>query len=267
VAGPLIGGLEMAERMLAGVLDRDKVKMIMDDLRGPAGRTLWDKLGGISEDALAAYLRHEYPQTVALVLGKIRPEHAARVLARLPEELAIEVVMRMLRMEAVQREVLEDVEKTLRADFMNNLARGHGRDSHEAMAEIFNHLDRGTEARFLNLLEERNREAVDRIRALMFTFEDLSRLSPAGIQTLLRYIPQDRLVVALKGASESLRELFFGNVSERAAKILKEDLAALGPVRVRDVEEAQAEMVATAKRLAADGELVLAQGKDEELVD
>ena len=149
---------------------------------------------------------------------------------------------------------------------MNNLARSHGRDNHEAMAEIFNHLDRGTESRFLSLLGERNREAVDKIRTLMFTFEDLSRLSPAGIQTLLRYVPQDRLVVALKGASESLRELFFGNMSERAAKMLKEDLAAMGPVRLRDVEGAQAEMVGTAKQLAADGEIVLVQGKDEELV-
>ena len=267
MAAPLIGGLDIAERMLAGGLDRDKVQMIMDDIRGPAGRTVWDKLGGINEDVLASYLKHEYPQTVALVLGKVHAEHAARVLAKLPEEFAIEVVMRMLRMEVVQREVLEDVEKTLRADFMGNLARRQGRDNHEAMAEIFNHLDRGTEARFMNLLEERNREAVDRIRSLMFTFEDLNRLSPAAVQTLLRYVTQDRLAVALKGASEALRELFFGNMSERAAKILREDLAAMGPVRLRDVEDAQAEIVSTAKQLAADGEIVLAQGKDEELVD
>ena len=267
MGGDLVGGFEVAERMLTRFLDRDKVRDIMDDIRGPAGRTVWDKLGGVDEGALASYLKHEYPQTVALVLSRIRPDHAARVLANLPEEFAVEAVMRMLRMEVVQREVLEDVERTLRADFMSNLARGHGRDNHEAMAEIFNHLDRGTEARFLRQLEERNRESAEKVRALMFTFEDLARLPAAGVQTLLRHTAQDRLAVALKGASESLRELFFTNMSERAARILKEDMAAMGPARLRDVEGAQAGLVATAKQLAADGEILLAQGKDEELVE
>ena len=120
------------------------------------------------------------------LVPKIRPEHAARVLAVLPESFAMEVVMRMLRMEAVQKEVLDDVERTLRNEFMSNLAKTNRRDSHELMADIFNYLDRALETRFLTALEERNRDSAERIKALMFTFEDLRKLDPSGVQTLLR---------------------------------------------------------------------------------
>mgnify|MGYP001227308149 CR=1 FL=1 len=135
------------------------------------------------------------------------------------------------------------------------------------MAEIFNSLDRNTENRFLTMLEERNRDAAEKIKALMFTFEDLGNLDPTGIQTLLRSIDNDKLSVALKGASESLRELFFGNMSERAAKILREDMAAMGPVRLKDVDEAQMDMVIVAKDLAEKGEILISEGKaDDELI-
>ena len=226
--------------------------------------TMWDKLGNVNEQVLANYLKNEYPQTVAVVLSKIKPDHSARVLALLPEGFAMEVVMRMLRMEAVQKEVLDDVERTLRNEFMTNLARTSRRDSHELMAEIFNNLDRQTETRFLNALEERNRESAERIKQLMFTFEDLNKLDPNGVQTLLRQIDKDRLAVALKGASEQVKNLFFSNMSERAAKIMREDMEAMGPVRLRDVDEAQTEIVNSAKELSNQGEIVLADNKGED---
>jgi flagellar motor switch protein FliG len=225
---------------------------------------MWDKLGNVNEQVLANYLKNEYPQTVAVVLSKIKPEHASRVLALLPESFAMEVVMRMLRMEAVQKEVLDDVERTLRTEFMSNLARTSRRDAHEMMAEIFNNLDRNTESRFLAALEERNRDSAERIKALMFTFEDLSKLDPSGVQTLLRSVDKAKLALGLKGASEQLRDLFFTNMSERAAKIMREDMAAMGPVRLRDVDEAQMYMVQLAKDLAARGEIVMAEGKGED---
>jgi len=177
------------------------------------------------------------------------------------------VITRMLRMEAVQKEVLDKVEQTLRVEFMSNLARTSRRDSHEMMAEIFNNLDRNTESRFLTALEDRNRGAAERIKALMFTFEDLNKLDPSAVQTLLRSVDKDKLALALKGASETLRDLFFSNMSERAAKILREDMEAKGPVRLREVDEAQMQMVQVAKDLAAKGEIVLADNKgDDELV-
>jgi flagellar motor switch protein FliG len=265
-AGSLVGSFENTERLLLKTLPRERVSQIMDEIRGPAGRTMWDKLGNVSEAVLANYLKNEYPQTVAVVLSKVRANHAARVLSLLPESFAMEVVMRMLRMESVQKDVLDGVERTLRSEFMSNLARSTRRDAHEMMAEIFNNLDRQSEQRFVAALEERNREAAERIKTLMFTFDDLQRLAPAAIQILLRSVQKDKLPLALKGASEKLRDLFFANLSERASKMLREEIDALGPVKLRDVDEAQATIVVLAKELAAQGQIEINEGKDEELV-
>ncbi len=265
--GSLVGNFDNTERLLAKVLDRDRVSGIMDEIRGPAGRTMWEKLTNVNESVLANYLKNEYPQTVAVVLSKIKSEHAAKVLGLLPEPFAMEVIMRMLRMESVQKEVLDDVERTLRNEFMSNLARTNRRDSHELMADIFNFLERSVESRFLTSLEERNKDAAERIKALMFTFEDLGNLDPGGVQTLLRNAGKDKISIALKGSSEDLRNLFFSNMSERAAKIMREDMGAMGPVRLRDVDEAQMYIVQIAKDLAASGEIILSEGKgDDELV-
>ena len=265
-SGNLVGSYESTEHLLMKALPRDRVTQIMEEIRGPAGRTMWDKLGNVNEDVLANYLKNEYPQTVAVVLSKVRPEHAARVLSLLPDSFAMEVVMRMLRMETVQKDVLDGVERTLRSEFMSNLARSTRRDAHELMADIFNNLDRQAETRFLNGLEERNREAAERIKSLMFTFDDLQRLSGSAIQTLLRSIEKDKLPIALKGASDKIKELFLNNLSERAAKMLREDMDALGPVKLRDVDESQGGIVLLAKELAAQGQIEISSGKDEELI-
>lgn len=262
--GNLNGSFDSTERLLKKMLPGDRVQQIMDEIRGPAGRTMWDKLGNVNEVVLASYLKNEYPQTVAVVLQKIKAEHAARVLAVLPEDFSMEVIMRMLRMEAVQKDILDKVEQTLRVEFMNNLARTSRRDSHETIAEIFNYLDRSAESRFLAALEDRNRDSAERIRALMFTFEDLANLDPSGVQTLLRNVDKDKLALAMKGASDTLRDLFFSNMSERAAKILREDMEAMGPVRLRDVDEAQMAMVNKAKDLAEAGEILLSDNKGED---
>ncbi|GLQ05850.1 flagellar motor switch protein FliG [Sneathiella chinensis] len=265
--GNLIGSYEATERLLMKALPADKVEGIMEEIRGPAGRTMWDKLANVNESVLANYLKNEYPQTVAVVMSKIKPDHAAKVLGTLPEDFSLEVVNRMLQMESVQKEVLDKIEDTLRSEFMSNLAKTNKRDSHEMMAEIFNNFDRNTEGRFIAALEERNRDSAERIKALMFTFEDLMKLDPAGVQTLLRNVDKDRLGICLKGASDGVRDLFFSNMSERAAKILREDMEAMGPVRLKDVDEAQMEIVNIAKDLADKGEIMLADsGGDDELV-
>ena len=262
--GSLVGSFESTERLLMKTLPKDRVDMIMEEIRGPAGRTMWDKLGNVNETVLANYLKNEYPQTVAVVLAKIKPDHAARVLSLLPENFAMEVIMRMLRMEAVQKEVLDGVEKTLRTEFMSNLARTSRRDAHELMADIFNNLDRNAENRFMSALEERNREAAERIKALMFTFEDLIRIDMAGIQTLLRHVEKDKLAMALKGASDGIKELFFKNMSERAGKMLRDDMDAMGPVRLRDVDQAQSIIVVLSKELASSGQIVISEGREED---
>ncbi len=262
--GSLVGTHESTERLLAKVLGAERVGSIMEEIRGPAGRTMWDKLGNVNESVLANYLKNEYPQTVAVVLSKIKSDHAGRVLTQLPESFAMEVVMRMLRMESVQKEVLDDVERTLRNEFFTSLARTSRRDAHELIAEIFNSLDRNTETRFLTALEERNRDSAERIKGLMFTFEDLTSLDSGAIQTLLRNAEKEKIPVALKGASDALKDLFFGNMSERAGKLLKEEIAGMGPVRLKDVEEAQSYLVSVAKDLAARGEIIISDGSAED---
>src|SRR6187551_2850454 len=266
-SGALLGNYEATERLLQQFLPADRVGGIMDEIRGPAGRNMWEKLANVQEDVLANYLKNEYPQTVAVVLSKLRPEHAARVLAILPEDFSLDVVSRMLKMEAVQKEVLERVEQTLRTEFMSSLSQTRRRDAHEVMAEIFNNFDRQTETRFITSLEEQNREAAERIKTLMFTFDDLIKLDAGSAQTLMRHIDKDKLAVALKGASEAVRQFYLGNMSTRAAKMLVDDMQALGPVRLRDVDEAQALLVNLAKDLAAKGEIMIAKsGGDEELI-
>ncbi len=265
--GTISGNAETTERLLSSFLPPERVDAIMEEIRGPAGRNMWEKLSNVQEDVLANYLKNEYPQTIAVVLSKIATDHASRVLAALPEELAMEVVHRMLTLEPVQKEILEKIEVTLRTEFMSTLSTTKRRDSHEQMAEIFNAFDRQTEARFITTLEERDREAAERIKSLMFTFEDLARLEPGAIQSLVQKLDKKELALALKGASDTIKEVFFANMSARAGKMLKDDMEAMGPVRLKDVDEAQSRMVATAKDMAARGEIVIAKGRtDEEMI-
>jgi flagellar motor switch protein FliG len=265
--GAIMGNYDATERLLHQYLPPERVVGIMDEIRGPVGRNMWEKLSNVQEQVLANYLKNEYPQTVAVVLSKLRPEHAARVLAILPEDFSLEVVNRMLKMEAVQKEVIERVENTLRTEFMSNLSQTRRRDAHEVMAEIFNGFDRQTETRFMTALEESNRESAERIKNLMFTFDDLVKLDNGSAQTLMRNIDKDKLAIALKGANETVRAFFLSNMSSRAAKMLADDMQALGPVRLRDVDDAQGLLVNLAKDLAAKGEIMIAKGRtDEELV-
>ncbi len=263
-AGVVVGTFDSTERLLTKALGKGKVDSIMEEIRGPAGRTTWDKLGNVSEEVLASFLKNEYPQTIALVLSKIKADHASKVLTNLPEEITTDVILRMLGMEAVKKDVLDGIERTLKREFMSNLAKTQRRDSYQMLAEIFNNFDRATETKFMGKLEERSTEAAERIRKLMFTFEDLIKIDAFGIQTLLRLCDKEKLTVALKGASEGIKQLFFNNLSERAAKIMKEDMANKGPVRIKEVDEAQQYIVNIAKDLAAKGEIIISEGNPED---
>lgn len=260
----LHGSFETTERLLDGILPEDRVKEIMEDIRGPSGRTMWDKLSNVSETILATYLKNEYPQTVAVILSKLKPDHGARVLAELPRELSVDVILRMLRMDTVQKKVLIEVESTLKTEFMSNLSRSQRRDPHETMAEVFNALDRATEEAMLTALDEKAPEAAERIRALMFTFEDLANLMLPAIATIVRNADKREMALALKGAPPAMRELFFSGMTERSAKLLREDMAGMGPVRARECEEAQSALVRLAKTLADSGQIMLVDPKNDD---
>jgi flagellar motor switch protein FliG len=264
--GSIMGSLESARRLLQGVLPEDKVASILEDIRGPAGRTMWDKLANVNERVLSGYLRNEHPQTIAVILSRIRPDHAAKVIAELPDMLGEEVVNRLLTLGPVQKTVLDQIEQTLKTEFMASLSQGQDRDPYEMVADIFNRFDRQTERRFLTALESKNPSAAERIKALMFVFEDLARLDGQDIQTLLRHVDKPALATALKGSDDAVRNAFFANMSERAANILRDDIEVMGPVRLREIDAAQTKIVDLARRLADEGDIFLSKGGEEELV-
>lgn len=264
--GSITGSIDSARRFLKNILPDDKVDSILEEAKGPAGRTMWDKLANVNERTLAGYLRNEHPQTVAVILSRIKAEHAAKVISVLPDMMAEEIMNRMLSLGPVQKDVLDQIEETLRTEFMAALSRGQEKDAHEAMAEIFNHFDRQTERRFMETLENKNPTSAEKIKSLMFVFEDLARLDGTDIQVLIRHLDKAVLATALKGANETMSGLFFSNMSERASTILRDDIDIMGPVRLREIEQAQAKIVELAKRLADEGEIYISNSSDEELV-
>lgn len=262
--GAVTGDFDRTEALLNKIMPKEKVYALMEELRGPAGRNMWQKLGNVQDQVLANYLKGEYPQTVAVILSKIRSENAARVLSLLPHEFALEVVNRMLNMEPVQKEVLDHIEETLRTEFISNLSQTSRRDSHEMIAEIFNSFDRQTESWFMAALDERNRDAAVKIRALMFTFEDLAKLDPGSTQTLIRFSDRDQLAIALKGAAPAMKKFFFSQMSTRAGKNMEDLMQGRGPVRLKEVDDAQTKIVILAKELAAKGEITIGKNRAED---
>jgi flagellar motor switch protein FliG len=262
--GAFAGSFERTEALLLKIFPPDQVASIMSEVKGVSGRRMWQRLSQIDPEIFAAYLRSEYPQTVAVILSRVRSDYAASVLTILPDEFAVDVMNRMLTLETVQKEALEHIEETLREEFVGAIAVTARRDAHEALAEVFNAFDRQTENRFLTALDDINREAAKRIRQLMFTFEDLIKLDPGSVQTLIRQADRNALGRALKGASEQMRTLFFSNMSSRAAKNLQDELAAIGPIRLKEVDEAQAKIVNLAKELAEKGEITISKNSAED---
>ena len=255
--GDLANTPRITKRILREVIDEQPGEQTMDQIATYEGHSMWEKLSNVSEQQLANYLKNEYPQTIAVVMAKLKPQHAAKVMEFLPESLSMEVIERMLDLESVKKEVFDDVEETLHREFISTLSRQDTRDTHEAVAEIINGMDRSTEAKLMNMLEETDRGAANKIRELMFTFEDLANIDAAGIQTLVRSVEKKRLIIALKGASENVRWAFFENISERAEKLIHEEMHHLGPIRLREVDEAQAEILEIAKDLASRGEIAI----------
>ncbi|AYO85235.1 flagellar motor switch protein FliG [Methylobacterium brachiatum] len=263
-SGGISSNFERTEALLLKIFPSDQVSLIMAEIKGASGKRVWASIAQVDPEILASFLRNEYPQTVAVVLSRVRADYAAKVLTILPEEFAIDVLNRMLRMETVQKEALRHIEETLRVEFVSTIAQTQRRDAHEMMADVFNAFDRQTEGRFLAALDQANRGSAKRIRELMFTFEDLLKLDPGSVQTLLRGIDNETLCRALKGANEPTRAFFMRQMSTRASKNLTDEMASLGPVRLKEVDEAQAKMTEIAKDLAEKGEIMIAKNSAEE---
>ena len=260
----IIGDVLSAKKILTKAIGADKVDSILGDVAGPSGKDTWDRLNNVDEELLAAYLKNEYPQTVALILSKVRTSQSSKVLSILPEEFALEVIRRMINLEPVKREVIGDIEKILQSEFMSTLSQSKKMDTLDTIAEIFNNFDRGTESRFFDLLDKNDSSISERIRELMFTFDDLIKIDNTGIQAIIRSADKTFLPLALKGANDEIKQLFFTNMSERASKLMKEEIDGMGPVRVSEVDEAQMSIVQTTKQLSDSGEIRIPEGDEED---
>jgi flagellar motor switch protein FliG len=227
------------------------------------------RLEGVPAEPIAKVLADEHAQVTALVLANLGTRQAAEVLVRLPDDVQTDVVQRIAEMRAVPEEVLTDVGNAIvdQVERLGASARpGVSTGGAKLAADILNFVGHYVEGRILTTLEERNPATADTVRSLMLTFEDLQRLDNRGMQTLLKEIGRDDLLLALKTASPSMQQRILGNLSARAREIMAEDLTTLGPVRLKDVERAQAAIVLAARRLAEEQKIQLAVSSDDALV-
>jgi len=257
----LVGGPDQVKRLLTKSLDSETAKYIMDTLDLDTGPTPFQELGNVSPRILAQILRNEHPQTLALILGHLHPDQAADLLSHLPAGVRAEVLMRLAKLEAVAEEMLMEVDKVLQSQL---IAMG-GKEGKKvggvsAVAEILNAVDRNTEEEVLSEIEEESTQMAEDIRNLMFVFEDIKAVDDIAIRELLKEVSNEDLTVALKGASDELKEKFFKNLSERASTMIKEDLEIMPPKKLSEVEAAQQNIVKTVRRLEDEGKIVISRG-------
>ncbi|WP_319468479.1 flagellar motor switch protein FliG [uncultured Pseudodesulfovibrio sp.] len=257
----LVGGAEAVKRMLTKSLDSETAKYIMDTLELDTGPTPFQELENVSPRILAQILRNEHPQTLALILGHLHPDQAAELIQNLPAGVRAEVLMRLAKLEAVAEEMLMEVDKVLQSQL---IAMG-GKEGKKvggipSVAEILNAVDRNTEEEVLSEIEEESTQMAEDIRNLMFVFEDIKAVDDVAIRELLKEVSNEDLTVALKGASDDLKDKFFKNLSERASTMIKEDLEIMPPKKLSEVEAAQQSIVKTVRRLEDEGKIVISRG-------
>lgn len=255
------GGQETVKRMLLKNLDSETSKYVIDTLGLESGSVPFRDISNISPRFLAQILRNEHPQTLALLLGHLAPEQAAGLLQNLPAGARTEVLLRLARLEAVSDEMLAAVDKVLQSQVIAMGGKeGRKVGGVQAVAEILNSCDRATEEEVLAEIEEEAAQMAEDIRNLMFVFEDVKTLDDRSVRELLKEISNEDMTMALRGASDDLKELFFKNMSERASAMIREDLEIMGPTKLADVEAAQQSIVRAVRKLEAEGKVVVSRG-------
>jgi len=264
--GVVSGGREYLRKMLEASLDPTKVSEIMDKIASPdedVGGGL-EAVRNLDPKTIANFLKNEHPQTCAIILAHLDPPHAAGVIKELPERFQPEVAFRIATLERIPPGVIKELDEALAHEFRTTGAmEGAQIGGVESAAEIINNLDRTTEGNVLSEIEAINPELSENIKQLMFVFEDIINIDDRGMQTVLKEVNSDELIIALKTSSDPLREKIFSAMSERAALMMKEDLEAMGPVKLSDVEKAQQSIVRTVKRMEEEGKIIVAGGGEE----
>ncbi|MFN7825248.1 MAG: flagellar motor switch protein FliG [Pseudobdellovibrionaceae bacterium] len=246
-------GEERARAILGGV-----------NQSGGGGRQL-ESLEMVDAKSLSTFLVNEHPQTVAVILAHLEPEKKAEVLKRLPDALQAEVVLRMANLDNVAPELIGEIDAVLKRELASMATVEQGSlGGVQPVAEMLNVMDKNTETSIMSRLEEKDPLLAEEIRKLMFVFDDIAKIDDRGIQAMLKEIPNDKLLLALKTANEEIKNKVFKNISQRAAEMLREDLANMGPSRLSDVEGAQQEIVNAARRLEAEGKIMIARGGSED---
>lgn len=259
----LIFGHAQGRDFVLATLGEDRAKTVLGQLSVVEGSRTLEALELVDSRTLANFLVSEHPQTTALILAHLEPSKKCDVLKRLPEVIQTEVVLRISNLDFISPALIGQVDEVLKAE----LATLGSIDTQQLggvqpIAEMLNIMDKTSEQNIMSRVEEKDPQLAEEIRKLMFVFEDIIFIDDRGMQTLLKDVPNDKLTMALKTAPEEIKEKIFKNISKRAADLLKEDLEAMGPVRMSDVEAAQQEIINVAKRLEAEGKIMISRGGD-----
>ncbi len=244
-------------------IEHDRADQLLGQLNTPKKLTIWEKLARLKPDMIATYIENEHPQTIALILGNIDSFVASRVIALLPEDMQLSVVMRMSKIESVPRELVRDIEETLEKELAD--VQGDAGISFDGMinvVEILKGLEKDIARPILDQLRDKDEELFSQVDRMLLVFEDLVELSDRDVQTILKHISSDDLVKSLKGASDEVAERFFGNMSKRAAEIMREDMQVMGPLKLADVEESQQSVLKVIRKLDDDGAITLSSADD-----
>lgn len=262
----IFGEASTSKEVVVDAVGEERARGILGHLSAasPAARNL-ESLELVDAKSLSNFLINEHPQTIAVILAHLEPEKKGEVLKRLPESLQAEVVLRLSNLEHVAPELIAEVDRVLKQELSTlGTVEQASLGGVQPVAEMLNVMDKNTETAIMSRIEEKDPILAEEIRKLMFVFEDIVKIDDKGIQTLLKEVANDKLLLALKTANEEIRAKIFKNISQRAAKLLQEDLANMGPARLSDVESAQVEIVNAARRLEQEGKILIARGGSED---
>lgn len=266
-AGLFVKGGEFAKNAIKATTNEQRANFLLDQfVSGTESKSL-ETIALMAPRMVAGLLEHEHPQTIALVLSTQHIEHASEILTNLPENIRADVVYRISKIEKVSPEVINRIEDALHREIGLVSGKTHKKvGGLEAVVGILNHMKNNLETEILDEMEQTDAEMAEQIRKKMFTFEHLIALDGRSLQMILREINNDSLTLALKTASEQMKEKIYANMSSRAADMIKDDLEAMGPVRLSEVELMQQSIVKVAMKLEEEGKLVLGAGGGDELV-
>ncbi|TCT07937.1 flagellar motor switch protein FliG [Aquabacter spiritensis] len=265
VAGAnVVGSPGDVERMLAGFMPPEKVSEIMSDVLGAANHSIWDRISGVSETIIATYILKEHPQVAALVLSKVKPACAAKVMSHLPEHVRNGIMRRMLTVKPIVDETMRIIENTIHEDFMMNLARNAAADTHARIADIINKMERNDMDAVLQSLASTRPKSAEILKGLLFTFDDIVHLPPRARTTLFDKVPPDKTVLALKGTEPEFREIILQSLGARVRRMIEQELQGGEPSSQRDVQEARRAITDLALDLAGKGEIELNSGAEDD---